>query len=234
MLRQLIRAPLISAFLRPSASFSAVARILRADADWREGGIVPSGKTDCPRAFIKGDLDITNHRARRVEEWYFDPRSPAAKLESDDGASRIRHDCRTSRKAFGRTRYRSRARREQQGRRLSTLQRLRGGLGDRPPGGACTAARDESGVASLAARPPTDLAEALAAGCLPEDKDQFEVVQKILRSRRISRLVCATDAGREGELIFRYIYEASQCDKPVSRLWISSLTPMPSARVLSS
>jgi DNA topoisomerase-3 len=56
-------------------------------------------------------------------------------------------------------------------------------------------------------------------------KDQFEVVRKILRSPRISRLVCATDAGREGELIFRYIYEAVQCDKPVSRLWISSLTP---------
>ena len=38
-------------------------------------------------------------------------------------------------------------------------------------------------------------------------------------------MVCATDAGREGELIFRYIYEAAQCGKPVSRLWISSLTP---------
>src|SRR5437868_10057389 len=39
-------------------------------------------------------------------------------------------------------------------------------------------------------------------------KDQFEVVRKILTSPRISRVVCATDAGREGELIFRYIYEA--------------------------
>jgi hypothetical protein len=38
-------------------------------------------------------------------------------------------------------------------------------------------------------------------------------------------MVCATDAGREGELIFRYIYEAAGCRKPVSRLWISSLTP---------
>ena len=37
--------------------------------------------------------------------------------------------------------------------------------------------------------------------------------------------MCATDAGREGELIFRYIYEAAGCDKPVQRLWISSLTP---------
>jgi DNA topoisomerase III len=56
-------------------------------------------------------------------------------------------------------------------------------------------------------------------------KDQFEVVRKILNSPRVSRVVCATDAGREGELIFRYIYEATESKKPVSRLWISSLTP---------
>ena len=37
-------------------------------------------------------------------------------------------------------------------------------------------------------------------------------------------VVCATDAGREGELIFRYIYELAGSDKPVRRLWISSLT----------
>ena len=56
-------------------------------------------------------------------------------------------------------------------------------------------------------------------------KDQFEVVRKILTSPRVSRVVCATDAGREGELIFRYIYEAAHSEKPVERLWISSLTP---------
>jgi DNA topoisomerase-3 len=55
-------------------------------------------------------------------------------------------------------------------------------------------------------------------------KDQFEVVRKILTSARVSRIVCATDAGPEGELIFRYIYEAIESKKPVSRLWISSLT----------
>src|ERR1017187_9141394 len=58
-------------------------------------------------------------------------------------------------------------------------------------------------------------------------KDQFEVVRRVLNSPPISRVVCATDAGREGELIFRYIYEAAQCGKPVSRLPISSLTPDP-------
>jgi DNA topoisomerase-3 len=56
-------------------------------------------------------------------------------------------------------------------------------------------------------------------------KDQFEVVRKILTSARVGRVICATDAGREGELIFRYIYEAAGCLKPISRLWISSLTP---------
>src|SRR5262249_45978409 len=56
-------------------------------------------------------------------------------------------------------------------------------------------------------------------------RDQFEVVRKILNSPRIARVICATDAGREGELIFRYIYEAAECRKPFSRLWISSLTP---------
>jgi DNA topoisomerase III len=56
-------------------------------------------------------------------------------------------------------------------------------------------------------------------------KDQFETVQKILLSPRIGSVICATDAGREGELIFRYIYEAAGCSKPVDRLWISSLTP---------
>ncbi len=44
-------------------------------------------------------------------------------------------------------------------------------------------------------------------------KEQFEVVQKILMSPRVSSIVCATDAGREGELIFRYIYEAAKSTK---------------------
>ncbi|MBL0161387.1 MAG: DNA topoisomerase 3 [Bryobacterales bacterium] len=58
-----------------------------------------------------------------------------------------------------------------------------------------------------------------------QTKDQFEVVRKIITSPKIGSIICATDAGREGELIFRYIYEAAGCDKPVERLWISSLTP---------
>ena len=54
---------------------------------------------------------------------------------------------------------------------------------------------------------------------------QFEVVRKLLVAKEIRGVVCATDAGREGELIFRYIYEAARANKPVRRLWISSLTP---------
>jgi DNA topoisomerase-3 len=50
-------------------------------------------------------------------------------------------------------------------------------------------------------------------------------VRRILNDDAIERIVCATDAGREGELIFRYLYEAAGCRKPFSRLWISSLTP---------
>lgn len=58
-----------------------------------------------------------------------------------------------------------------------------------------------------------------------DTREQFEVVCRILNDDAIERIVCATDAGREGELIFRYLYEASGCRKPFSRLWISSLTP---------
>jgi DNA topoisomerase-3 len=56
-------------------------------------------------------------------------------------------------------------------------------------------------------------------------RSQFEVVRRWLLSRDVRGVVCATDAGREGELIFRYIYEASGTDKRVKRLWLSSLTP---------
>jgi len=54
---------------------------------------------------------------------------------------------------------------------------------------------------------------------------QFDAVKRLLRAESTVDVVCATDAGREGELIFRYIYEAAGARKPVRRLWISSLTP---------
>lgn len=52
--------------------------------------------------------------------------------------------------------------------------------------------------------------------------DQYEIVKNLFLN--CESIVCATDAGREGELIFRYIYELANCQKPVKRLWISSLT----------
>jgi DNA topoisomerase-3 len=55
--------------------------------------------------------------------------------------------------------------------------------------------------------------------------EQLSVVMRLLNARDTAEVICATDAGREGELIFRYVYEHALCHKPVRRLWISSLTP---------
>ncbi|MCK6527086.1 DNA topoisomerase 3, partial [Myxococcota bacterium] len=59
---------------------------------------------------------------------------------------------------------------------------------------------------------------------LPEARDQWEVVRDLMRSREVSEVVNACDAGREGELIFRLCYELSGCGRPTRRLWISSMT----------
>lgn len=54
-------------------------------------------------------------------------------------------------------------------------------------------------------------------------KKQFTVLKELLNRADVDEVVCATDAGREGELIFRMVYEKTGCTKPVRRLWISSL-----------
>lgn len=54
--------------------------------------------------------------------------------------------------------------------------------------------------------------------------EQFKRVAALINAPETERLVCATDAGREGEHIFRLIYEHARCTKPFDRLWISSLT----------
>ena len=59
---------------------------------------------------------------------------------------------------------------------------------------------------------------------LPGTKDQFAVIKKLMNSAKIESIICATDSAREGELIFRYIYQMAGCTKPVERLWISSMT----------
>ena len=59
---------------------------------------------------------------------------------------------------------------------------------------------------------------------VPKDKrKQFKVLRDLMRDKRVTELVCATDAGREGELIFRLVYKKAGCTKPFKRLWISSL-----------
>lgn len=59
---------------------------------------------------------------------------------------------------------------------------------------------------------------------VPKDKrKQFKVLCDLMRDKRVTELVCATDAGREGELIFRLVYKKVGCTKPFKRLWISSL-----------
>jgi len=56
-------------------------------------------------------------------------------------------------------------------------------------------------------------------------RGQFGAVKALMRDPSVTEVVNACDAGREGELIFAYLYQLSGCDKPVRRLWISSLTP---------
>lgn len=59
---------------------------------------------------------------------------------------------------------------------------------------------------------------------VPKDKmQQFKVLSALMKDKRVTELVCATDAGREGELIFRLVYQKAGCRKPFKRLWISSL-----------
>ena len=54
-------------------------------------------------------------------------------------------------------------------------------------------------------------------------KKQFGILKKLMQRKDVESLICATDAGREGELIFRLVYQQAGCKKPVSRLWLSSM-----------
>ena len=56
-----------------------------------------------------------------------------------------------------------------------------------------------------------------------EKKQQFEVLRTLLNRPDVDSVTAATDAGREGELIFRLVYQMAGCTKPVKRLWISSM-----------
>lgn len=56
-----------------------------------------------------------------------------------------------------------------------------------------------------------------------DKKKQLDILRRLMNDKETESVVCATDAGREGELIFRLVYEYCKCTKPVQRLWISSM-----------
>lgn len=57
----------------------------------------------------------------------------------------------------------------------------------------------------------------------PTTAKQYKNLKELMNRRDVDEIVCATDAGREGECIFRYVYNLIGCHKPVKRLWISSV-----------
>ena len=68
------------------------------------------------------------------------------------------------------------------------------------------------------------LPETIPLKVIHATRTQYTKVRNLINDRETDSLICATDAGREGELIFRYIYEKAGCQKPFKRLWISSMT----------
>ncbi|MBA3365834.1 MAG: DNA topoisomerase 3 [Actinobacteria bacterium] len=58
----------------------------------------------------------------------------------------------------------------------------------------------------------------------PKSRKQLKLIHKLIKREDVERVVNACDAGREGELIFAYIWETAGVDKPIDRLWISSMT----------
>ncbi|MGB9552838.1 MAG: DNA topoisomerase, partial [bacterium] len=59
---------------------------------------------------------------------------------------------------------------------------------------------------------------------IKETAERFRAISRLLKSKEIEAVINACDAGREGELIFRYIYEKAGSNKPIWRLWLSSMT----------
>lgn len=59
---------------------------------------------------------------------------------------------------------------------------------------------------------------------IPQTRGQFQAVKTLIQSKNVSEVIIATDAGREGELVARWILVKAGCKKPLKRLWISSVT----------
>jgi len=60
---------------------------------------------------------------------------------------------------------------------------------------------------------------------IESSKDRFAQLKKLLARKDIDEVINACDAGREGELIFNYLYQLTKCTKPVRRAWIQTMTP---------
>ncbi len=60
---------------------------------------------------------------------------------------------------------------------------------------------------------------------IKKSEDRLKLLKRLLKRSDISAVINACDAGREGELIFRYIIQASKCKKTIKRLWLQSMTP---------
>lgn len=58
---------------------------------------------------------------------------------------------------------------------------------------------------------------------IQSSKKQFDVLKNLMSDSKVDEIICATDAGREGECIFRYVYNVAKCKKPFKRLWVSSM-----------
>jgi DNA topoisomerase-3 len=69
---------------------------------------------------------------------------------------------------------------------------------------------------------------------LPKSAKQFHIVKSLLDAPDVTEVLNATDAGREGELIFRRIYVMAGCDKPIRRLWASDMTEQGLKKALAS
>jgi len=68
------------------------------------------------------------------------------------------------------------------------------------------------------------LPEFIPTKVISKTRSQYSIIKKLINDPETEKIICATDAGREGELIFRLIYHQAKCTKPVERLWISSMT----------
>ena len=65
-------------------------------------------------------------------------------------------------------------------------------------------------------------------------KAQYNIIKELMNRGDVTEIICATDADREGECIFRYVYNMARCRKPVKRLWVSSLEESAIRKALSS